>query len=85
VYNPVGIPAAPHLHGGEVPPAIDGGPDSWFTSFNVDGSSERGHDYYTDPRFPVAANETVFTYPNLQQQGPLWFHDHTLGATRLNV
>jgi hypothetical protein len=26
------IPAVPHLHGGEVPPVLDGGPDAWFTS-----------------------------------------------------
>jgi FtsP/CotA-like multicopper oxidase with cupredoxin domain len=85
VYNPVGIPAVPHLHGGEVPPGIDGGPDAWFTGLNVDGSNERGHDYYTDPRFAVSANEAVYSYPNAQQAAPLWFHDHTLGATRLNV
>lgn len=85
VYNPVGIAAVPHLHGGEVPPGLDGGPDAWFTSFNVDGSSEHGHDYYTDPNFAVSANEAVYSYPNTQQAAPLWFHDHTLGATRLNV
>lgn len=74
------IPAVPHLHGGEVPPAIDGSPDSWFTS---DGAY-RGHKYYTrnatDP-----GNTAVYVYPNSQEAGPLWFHDHTLGATRLNV
>jgi FtsP/CotA-like multicopper oxidase with cupredoxin domain len=26
------VPAVPHLHGGEVPPFLDGGPDAWFTS-----------------------------------------------------
>jgi len=26
------IPAVPHLHGGEVPPELDGGPDAWFLS-----------------------------------------------------
>ncbi len=30
-------------------------------------------------------NASVYTYPNSQQAAPLWFHDHTLGATRLNV
>jgi FtsP/CotA-like multicopper oxidase with cupredoxin domain len=73
------IPAAVHLHGGEVPPEIDGGPDSWVTS---DGS-HKGHAYYS---FPAAAsNASTYRYPNTQQASPIWFHDHTLGATRLNV
>ncbi|HEX9286493.1 MAG TPA: copper oxidase, partial [Thermoanaerobaculia bacterium] len=73
------IPAVPHLHGGEVPPEIDGGPDSWFTS---DGLFH-GHGYYS---FAGAnGNQTIYKYPNVQQAAPLWFHDHTLGATRLNV
>jgi FtsP/CotA-like multicopper oxidase with cupredoxin domain len=32
------VPAAVHLHGGEVPAGLDGGPDSWWT-----GSGTRGH------------------------------------------
>jgi FtsP/CotA-like multicopper oxidase with cupredoxin domain len=27
----------------------------------------------------------TFTYPTQQQAGTIWFHDHALGATRLNV
>jgi FtsP/CotA-like multicopper oxidase with cupredoxin domain len=73
------IPAVAHLHGGEVPPSLDGGPDSWFTSDGI----FKGHGYYS---FAGAnANEAIYRYPNTQQAGPLWFHDHTLGATRLNV
>ena len=80
------IAAVPHLHGGEVPPEIDGGPDAWFTS---DGA-HKGHGYYTKLFFsgdgtPVASNAAIYRYPNGQQAAPLWFHDHTLGATRLNV
>jgi hypothetical protein len=80
-FGAAGIPAVPHLHGGEVPPVLDGGPDAWFTS---DGLM-RGHDYYTNPNVPAAGNEAVYSYPNTQAAAPLWFHDHTLGATRLNV
>jgi FtsP/CotA-like multicopper oxidase with cupredoxin domain len=81
-FNAVGIPATPHLHGGEVPPAIDGGPDSWFTS---DGLAQ-GHDYYTNPNVQLTgANQAAYSYPNTQGAAPIWFHDHTLGATRLNV
>ena len=73
------IPAVAHLHGGEVPPQIDGGPDSWFTS---DGSAH-GPGYYS---YPAAdANAATYVYPNTQEAAPLWFHDHALGMTRLNV
>jgi FtsP/CotA-like multicopper oxidase with cupredoxin domain len=73
------IPAAVHLHGGEVPPELDGGPDSWVTS---DGA-HRGHGYYSFPAAP--SNGSTYRYPNTQPASPIWFHDHTLGATRLNV
>ena len=73
------IPAVAHLHGGEVPPEIDGGPDSWFTS---DGLLH-GHAYYSFAG--AASNAATYRYPNVQEAAPIWFHDHTLGATRLNV
>jgi FtsP/CotA-like multicopper oxidase with cupredoxin domain len=72
------IAAVPHLHGGEVPAEIDGSPDSWFTSDGL----YRGHKYYS---FGAPGNEAVYKYPNVQEAAPIWFHDHTLGATRLNV
>jgi spore coat protein A len=27
----------------------------------------------------------TFAYPNTQEAATLWYHDHALGATRLNV
>jgi spore coat protein A len=65
------IPIATHLHGGEVAPAYDGGPDAWFTP----GTAGAG------PGFPG----NIYTYPNEQQESTIWFHDHALGITRLNV
>jgi spore coat protein A, manganese oxidase len=64
-------PAVPHIHGGEVAPAYDGGPDAWWTP----GLTDNGFG------FPG----TTFVYPTQQQAGTIWFHDHALGATRLNV
>ena len=63
-------PAVPHIHGGEVAPAYDGGPDAWWT-----------------PTGSVGAGflSTTFIYPTQQQAGTIWFHDHALGVTRLNV
>ncbi|MBY0249685.1 MAG: multicopper oxidase domain-containing protein [Nitrospiraceae bacterium] len=73
------VPTIPHLHGGEVPPVLDGGPDAWFTS---DGTY-RGHSYYS--KAGTVPNGAIYRYPNKQEAAPLWFHDHALGVTRLNV
>jgi spore coat protein A len=81
------IPAVPHLHGAETPPVLDGGPDAWFTS---DGAYQ-GHAYYAGIDFaggganPALANQAIYRYLNAQEAAPIWFHDHLLGATRLNV
>jgi len=64
-------PMTVHLHGGEVPSAFDGGPDTWFTP----GKTFSGPGYVSDS----------YTYPNTQDATTLWFHDHVLGETRLNV
>jgi spore coat protein A len=75
------IAAAPHLHGGEIPAMLDGGPDAWFTQ-----SGLFGHGFYSKGgEADAALGKAVYTYPNSQQAAPIWFHDHTLGATRLNV
>ena len=73
------IPAVTHLHGGEVPPVLDGGPDAWFTS---DGGFH-GHAFYTGDG--SNSNYAIYRYPNAQEAAPIWFHDHALGLTRLNV
>jgi spore coat protein A len=73
------VPAVVHLHGGEVPPQLDGGPDAWYTS----DSLYQGHAYYTFGT--PAGNAAIYNYPNLQEAAPIWFHDHALGITRLNV
>ncbi|NJC96364.1 MAG: copper oxidase [Anaerolineales bacterium] len=73
------VPAVPHLHGGEVPPQLDGGPDAWFTA---DGLYQ-GHAYW--PGIGGGGNTSVYNYPNSQEAAPIWFHDHALGITRINV
>ena len=60
-----------HLHGAEVEPDSDGYPDAWFTrDFGKCG-----------PRFV----QKVYKYPNNQRPATLWYHDHAVGITRLNV
>lgn len=83
------VPAVPHLHGGENPPVIDGGPDQWFLSEAPNpvlnpGAKVHGHAFYSMDR-NTAGNYAIYRYPNVQEAAPLWFHDHLLGGTRLNV
>jgi spore coat protein A, manganese oxidase len=59
--------AIPHLHGGHTAARFDGTPAQWWTA---DG--QRGPDYVTN----------TFTYLNDQPASLLWYHDHTMGATR---
>jgi spore coat protein A, manganese oxidase len=64
------VPHVTHLHGLEVTSGSDGHPEAWFTA---DG--QRGPGFVSD----------VYDYPNAQPATTLWYHDHTLGITRLNV
>jgi len=73
------VPIVTHLHGGEVPSAFDGHPDAWFTYLH-NYSSSKGK-----PRTGPAYITDKYTYPNRQQATTLWYHDHALGITRLNV
>ncbi|HZC67172.1 MAG TPA: multicopper oxidase domain-containing protein, partial [Nitrospirales bacterium] len=72
------IPAVVHLHGGEDQSTSDGAPEAWFTSNGLHGPG-----YYT--HHPTTPNAAVYTYPNTNEATTLWFHDHTLGITRLTV
>jgi len=72
------VPAVAHLHGAEVPSQYDGSPEAWFTP---DGRHGKG---YVSAAHTVP-NGTVYQYPNTQPATTLWFHDHALGITRLNV
>lgn len=60
-----------HAHGAVSPPASDGHPEAWFTR----GFAKTG------PYFKTK----IYRYPNRQRAATLWYHDHALGITRLNV
>ena len=68
---PNGIPLVTHLHGGHTEAASDGTPQGWFTQ----------NFQYTGEEF-VKEN---YVYANDQEAATLWYHDHALGITRLNV
>lgn len=72
------VAIVPHLHGGETPSSSDGHPNAWFTFNGNHGPA------YTSA-VPTEPNAVVYEYPNAQQPTTLWYHDHALGLTRLNV
>ncbi len=75
------VPLVPHLHGGEVQSFNDGGPNSWFTYNGILGPT-----YSTNGAFStVPNNKATYYYPNAQNPANLWYHDHAMGMTRLNV
>ncbi|UCH58051.1 MAG: multicopper oxidase domain-containing protein, partial [Candidatus Bathyarchaeota archaeon] len=73
------VPLIPHLHGGEVQSTSDGHPEAWFTINGIQGPA------YNTARNAKGGNTAVFVYPNEQPPTTLWYHDHALGITRLNV
>jgi len=72
------VPLVTHLHGGQNQSFSDGGPNQWFTS-----NGKHGSDYST--YMGTNSNSAIYYYPNTQQPTTLWYHDHALGLTRLNV
>ncbi len=75
--NPLqaGVPIVTHVHGGHTEAASDGTPLQWFTPNPSGNPLYTGADYVTNN----------FTYPNTQQAATIWYHDHAMGVTRLNV
>lgn len=67
----VGTPTVTHLHGGLTADSSDGGPEAWFT-----------------PRFRETGDhfvQEIYEYKNRQPASHLFYHDHVMGLTRLNV
>jgi spore coat protein A len=65
-----------HLHGAVADSVSDGYPEHWYSA---------------DPNAAPyglggpAGNSLVATYPNNQRAATMWYHDHAMGITRLNV
>ena len=65
-----------HLHGGLVPWTSDGGPFAWFSP------TSNGISFLNGNGVP---GEAVYRYPNQQSARLVWYHDHSVGITRLNA
>jgi len=82
------VPMVPHVHGAHVPQESDGYPEAWWlpNANNIPpGYAMHGSHYDQFDRSNTEPGSAVFQYPNDQRATTLWFHDHTLGMTRLNV
>ncbi|WP_055589132.1 multicopper oxidase family protein [Streptacidiphilus griseoplanus] len=89
------VPIVTHLHGGHNMQESDGYPEAWFlpAARNIPrGYARTGsyHDHFGKlfaDKFGAAWGpaSTVFQYANSDRAATFWFHDHTLGITRLNV
>jgi FtsP/CotA-like multicopper oxidase with cupredoxin domain len=90
------VPMVPHLHGAVgVGDESDGYAEAWYLPNAKDipaGYATEGT-WYNFFKSKAAAGYgatwgpgyAIFQYPNDQRESTLWYHDHTLGMTRLNV
>ena len=86
------VPIVTHVHGMEgVSDWSDGYAEAWFlpaagnipTGFATVGT---WYDFFkTKSGLDWATGTAKFKYPNTQRPSTAWYHDHTLGMTRLNV
>ncbi|WP_345023057.1 multicopper oxidase [Actinomadura keratinilytica] len=89
------VPIVTHLHGGLNDEENDGYPEAWYLPAARDiprGHASAGSFYEEFRRKSEAGNGTrwgrgdaVFRYGNRGRPAALWFHDHCLGITRLNI
>ncbi|HSB21072.1 MAG TPA: multicopper oxidase domain-containing protein [Anaeromyxobacteraceae bacterium] len=83
-----------HLHGGEIPPSVDGFAEKWYGNAVTSALYTPAGGKLVNPAFenPLgialkrpAGNFDTYTYPMVQEEATIWFHDHTLGKTHHNV
>jgi FtsP/CotA-like multicopper oxidase with cupredoxin domain len=75
-----------HLHGGFTPWISDGTPHQWWTPAGEATSYKRGASFQSVPDMPPPADgQNTIYYTNQQSARLMFFHDHALGITRLNV
>ena len=89
------VPIVTHVHGMQrVADWSDGYPEAWYLPVADDIPDDYAtvgtwYDFFDrKANGGVAAwaqGTATFTYPNSQRASTAWYHDHTLGMTRLNV
>jgi spore coat protein A len=89
------VPIVTHLHGSHSTEESDGYPEAWYLphAHDIPAGYAKVGSFYDEFRGKFKARwhqgwppgTAVFQYPNDQRATTMWFHDHTLGMTRLNV
>jgi spore coat protein A len=89
------VPIVTHLHGAHSTDDSDGYPEAWYlpVARNIpQGFAKVGtwYDYFRSKSAGLWGTDwepgsATFVYENDQRATTLWYHDHALGITRLNV
>ena len=85
------VPIVTHVHGAHTTEDSDGYAEAWYLpdAENIPAGFARTGtfwDYFNDKyHHGWEYGDSSFKYPNDQRATTLWYHDHTLGMTRLNV
>jgi spore coat protein A, manganese oxidase len=89
------VPIVTHVHGAHTTEDSDGFPEAWFLpdANDIPGGYATHGSYYEQFKGEAEANQgapwedgsATFQYPNDQRPATLWYHDHSLGMTRVNV
>jgi FtsP/CotA-like multicopper oxidase with cupredoxin domain len=89
------VPIVTHLHGGHNAQESDGFAEAWYlpAANNIPAEYARVGTWYDAFRSEFSSKfgvdwepgSATFQCQNDQRAGTLWYHDHTLGMTRLNV
>jgi bilirubin oxidase len=89
------VPIVTHVHGAHTTEDSDGYPEAWYlpAANDIPAGYATGGTLFDQFKQEAEARQgqtwepgsAVFQYPNDQRPTTLWYHDHTLGMTRLNV
>jgi spore coat protein A len=87
------VPLVTHVHGAHTTDDSDGYTEAWYlpNANDIPAGYATVGSYYEPFKAQSAVGtlwgpgNAVFEYPNSQRATTLWYHDHSLGMTRLNV
>ena len=81
------VPMVTHVHGAHTTEESDGYPEAWYLPAGAAANHNTGtyFDLFDPGDGSFGDGFATFTYPNDQRATTLWYHDHTLGMTRVNV
>lgn len=82
------VPIVTHVHGAHVNQESDGYPEAWWlpAANNIPANYANNGTIYTQyDNTNSVPGSAFYAYENDQPATTLWYHDHSLGMTRLNV